>query len=159
MPRAGKILLALVLAGLLAAGALAWLWFAPDRGFNPPRIVRVRAGMRTSQIASQLRRAGVIRSSTAFLLWDLFHRGATLKAGSYRFRSAISLAGVFHQIAAGKVFYYSFTVPEGYNRFEIAQALENDGLIPQGRFLRATTGGGAGGAGLRPTRVAEANAP
>ncbi len=140
MQRRAKILIGIAAAA--AAATLAWLWFAPYRGFRQPQIVNLRAGTGTRAIAQQLRRAGVIRSSTAFLLWDLLHRKQTLKAGAYRFRHAHSLTEVFARLAAGRVFYYSFTVPEGYNRFEIAQALENDGLASRESFLRASADGG-----------------
>src|SRR5487761_226327 len=113
------------LAALLFAAALflAVLWLLPYRGFRQPVFVRLRPGATTRQIAGELQRAGVVRSAKAFLLWSLLHHRQTLKAGDFRFRRAHSLVAVFQRLSSGQVFYLSFTVPEGFNRFDIARSL------------------------------------
>ncbi len=120
---------------------LGWNWFAPVGGFHPARLVRIPPRASTLQIARQLRRAGVVRSELAFLLWRLWHPGAGLQAGTYRFQAPLALNQVFAMLAHGQVFVYEFTVPEGYDRFAIARALASDGLASPASFLRVTDSG------------------
>lgn len=132
---AGLLILVLVVLGAYVAWAL-WL---PYAGFSEPRMVDIAPHSRSRVIARQLERAGVIRSATAFELWRLMHPSAVLKAGTYRFTSAAAATTVFNRLQRGDVFFYVLTVPEGYNRFDIAGAIERAGIASSAQFLDATT--------------------
>jgi UPF0755 protein len=60
-----------------------------------------------------------------------------LQAGEYRFNRAASPVEVFDRIARGDVFYYTLSVPEGHNMFDIAQSAGALGLFPADAFLAA----------------------
>lgn len=128
--------LALFLAlSLLLAGGLAWLFHAP---FGPARetFVEIPAGTGTITIAGALKSQQIIRSATAFELYRALARG-TLKAGEYRFEGPLKLADVYRKIARGDVYTRALVIPEGFNIFDIASAVQNAGLASAPDFLAA----------------------
>ncbi len=86
------------------------------------------AGSSSKSIAAELERAGVVRSRFAFELLHYVMPRQKLKAGEYRFVRAASGLEVFQRIARGDVLVRTVVVPEGYNIFEIAAAIEAAGL-------------------------------
>jgi len=131
---AGPLILLLVMLGL--GGVAAWYFFLPV-GPASETFVEIAPGSTTSQIASQLEVAGVIRSQYAFELVRLWKRGK-LKAGEYRFDHSAAVTEVYARIARGDVYTISVTLPEGSNRFDVADRLERAGLVPKEDFLAAT---------------------
>ena len=128
----------LLLIVLLAAGFAAWLVYAP---FGPaaggnPIYVDIAPGSGTQSMAAQLEGAGAIRSRYAFLLLRVF-KGGILKAGEYRFDHPVPATEVYARIVRGDVYTIAVTIPEGYNIFDIADAVERAGLAPHDRFLAA----------------------
>jgi UPF0755 protein len=128
----------LVLAGGLLAGLLwlASLW-APYAGFRGETFVDIAKGSGSRSIARQLKQARVIRFESQFLAARLLRPRARLQAGEYRFSRPAPAWEVFARIAKGDVFYYELAVPEGQNMFDIAQSVEELGLMAAGEFLRA----------------------
>jgi UPF0755 protein len=129
-----KFVRALVLLLLLAAGA-AFFFELP---YGPARetFVDIPPGTGTAGIAQALERNGVIRAAAAFELYRAFARG-TLKAGEYRFDGPLKLADVYGKIARGDVYTKTVAIPEGFNIFDIAQAIQNAGLSTAADFLAA----------------------
>jgi UPF0755 protein len=87
-----------------------------------------------------LEQKGVIRSRYGFELLRALAavRGArSLKAGEYRFDHPVPMTEVYDKIARGEVYTVSLTIPEGYNIFDIAQAVESAGLGKKDEFLAA----------------------
>ncbi len=135
--RAGRIGVALAATVLLAAGSLWWIGqSAPAR--SQPAIVAIPAGTGRWGIARRLAAARVVSSAAGFETWCLLHPAQTLKAGSYRFAAGEPLSRVFDVLTRGEVYTVSVTVPEGYNRFDIARELANLGLARPAAFLAAT---------------------
>jgi UPF0755 protein len=126
-----KLLLALV----LAVGS----WAAFDVYFPvvPPTntSVLLHSGYSTRKIASELKKAGVIRSELAFRLWHAYHRKLSLKAGEYRFERQATLPQVHDRIARGDIYFHVVTIPEGYTMFDIAKAMEDAGLGSAADFV------------------------
>ena len=90
----------------------------------------------TAQIAAQLQQSGVIRSRLAFRALALVHH-RTLHPGEYRFDHPVPLAQVYAHIARGDIYTRTLVIPEGYNLFDIAAAVERAGLGPSVAFLAA----------------------
>ncbi len=109
----------------------------PFAGFRGEAFVDIPKGSGTRAIARLLKRAGVVRFESQFLAARLLRPRATLQAGEYRFNRAAPAWEVFTRIAKGDVFYYELAVPEGRNMFDIAQSLEDLGLMKASEFLRA----------------------
>jgi len=132
----------LFLTFLIVASALvAYLIFRPYRGFGDEVFVDVRHGAGTMEIAAQLRENGVLQSEWPFLLLRLLRPHLVLKAGEYRFDHPVSPLDVYRKIASGDIFYYSLTVPEGYDMFQIAYAVAGTGVMNRQEFLIAAKQG------------------
>jgi UPF0755 protein len=71
-----------------------------------------------------------------FLAARAIRRGVNLQAGEYRFEKAASPFDVLGRIARGDIYYVEFLAPEGYNMFDIAEAVAKVGLKPE-EFLAA----------------------
>lgn len=128
-------------AVLLAIAALAagWALLSPYRGFEGDTYVDIPRGTGAVGIAQALADGGVIRYPWQFWLMRATHPSAKLQAGEYRFATAASVREVFDRIARGDIFYFEFTVPEGSNIFDIARALEAQGVMAVEDFLSAAT--------------------
>ena len=131
----------LLLLALLATGLAAYMVYTP---IGPPEgtadnaaiYVDIAPGTGTEAIAAQLEQAGVLRSRYAFDLLRVLKHG-TLKAGEYRFNHPAPATEVYARIVRGDVYTIALTIPEGYNIFDIAQAVASAGLAPRDTFLAA----------------------
>jgi UPF0755 protein len=136
--------LAGTLAVLLAVG-LASLWFEVSL-FNrsehdaAEKIVTIEPGMGTRGIVARLVDEGVVKDGTALLIWlTVTGQGRQLKAGDYQFESPISAYEAIDKIRRGDVATRRVTIPEGKNRFQVAELLEEKtGLGTRAEFLRLT---------------------
>lgn len=106
--------------------------------FAEPVVVAIEAGFTSRQIAETLHAAGVIDSPWAFLAKRALNRQTVLMAGEYEFAAPLPVSEAFGMLAEGRVKLYPITIPEGYNRFEIADAAAAAGLASREEFLRMT---------------------
>ncbi len=123
-----------ILLLLLAAG-ICW-WVKAPYGPRSETFVDIPAGTNTTGMASRLKHGGVIRSAFAFALYRKLH-GGTLRAGEYRFDHPVALTDVYARIARGDVYTLEVVVPEGFNLFDIAGAVQAAGLGSSTAFLAA----------------------
>src|ERR1039457_6917189 len=117
------------LAFLLLAAAL-WLAWALLLPLAPPQtqVLLFPTGSSSKSIAAQLEKAGIVRSRLAFQLLHSAQPTRRLKAGEYRFQRDAGGLEIFGRIARGDAVIRTVVVPEGYNIFEIAAAIEGAGL-------------------------------
>lgn len=127
-------LLALCLILLIVVGLWIGLSLFVHAGPKQQTFVEFKTGSSARHIASTLKQAGIIRSSSAFLLLHLYRNGS-LKAGEYAFDHPDSLRNVYNRIAKGDTYARILVVPEGYNIFDIAAAVEKLGIDSQQNFL------------------------
>ena len=125
----------LLLLLLLALGAGAYLLLAPT-GRHREAFVEIAPGTRSQEMGRQLEERGIVRSRYAFEVARLLKRG-TLKAGEYRFDHPANVFEVYDRLRRGDVYYRVVTVPEGYNLFDIATAVEAAQLATHDDFLAA----------------------
>jgi UPF0755 protein len=131
----------LLLLALLCAAFAAYLVYAP---IGPPSgasddaaiYVDIAPGTGTRTIAAQLQRAGVLRSRYAFLVLRAL-KGGKLIAGEYRFNHPAAAPEVYSRITRGDVYSIPLTIPEGYNLFDIANAVAAAHLASHDDFLAA----------------------
>jgi UPF0755 protein len=129
----------LFLIALLVAALAAYQLYAPigpAQGSTDVVYVDIAPGTGTQAIAAQLESAGVLRSRYAFDLLRAVKRGRLI-AGEYRFNQPASAMEVYARILRGDVYTISVTIPEGYNIYEVAQAVANAGLASRDDFLTA----------------------
>ncbi len=123
-PHRGKLTRLLAVAAILVvagSATLAWLVREPYAAFSGERFLQIPRGSRSTDIARMLARGGVIRHESLFLAVRALRPQAILQAGEYRFTSPASPWRVFDRIEHGDVYYYSITVPEGSNIFDVAR--------------------------------------
>ena len=130
-----RTLITLFLLAVLAVGGwVAYEVYVPVRPAGQ-QFVQLHAGYSTRRIASELKKAGIIRSELAFRLWHATGRKSTLKAGEYLFEREATLPQVYDRIARGDIYFHVVTIPEGYTMFDIAKAMEEAGLGSAADFL------------------------
>lgn len=138
-----KAVLKAIVLILVGIPLVALLWLLAD-GTRPylrsgaPPLLDIPRGVRTRQIAVQLQDAGIIRSQWTFLALHSLHPRDTLKAGEYAFEEPASPFQVLRKLVRGDVSYEEVTIPEGFNRFEIADVVAAHGFSTREEFLRAT---------------------
>ena len=136
-----------MLMGALGIAVLAWggfsLWLSgqgDNKGFavNTPRIIQVKPGMSTGEIAQLLHDKKLVKNTAAFKLQarmdGLAHK---LQAGIYQIDGGLSNKEIVKVMSQGKVKTIHFNVPEGYNVRKIAAKLETEGIGRADKFLAA----------------------
>jgi UPF0755 protein len=129
---------------LLALGiASAWIQvnlFNPREHAAADKVITIEPGMGTRGIVARLVDQGVVKDGTSLLLWlTVTGQGRQLKAGDYQFDSPISAYEAVDKIRRGEVATRRVTIPEGKNRFQVAELLaERTGLGTREEFLRVT---------------------
>lgn len=122
-----KLIRIAVVILLIVAGG--WIWMTrsidqPQAHSAEGRVITIAPGSSTREIVARLEREGIISSSWLVRIWlRTVGSNLRLKAGDYRFASPISARRALEQVARGQVATRSFTVPEGYNRYDIARLL------------------------------------
>jgi UPF0755 protein len=129
------ILTTLLLAVIAAVAWLAYGLQLPIGPSGPEKFVLLRPGSSARHIARDLKSAGVIRSDHAFLLWHHWRGLPTLKAGEYKFDHPASAKEVYDRIVASDIYVHTVVIPEGYNIFDIGEALQAAGLGSRDDFL------------------------
>jgi UPF0755 protein len=136
-----KVFASLLLIALVCAALAAWAVYSPigpaaGTPDNAATYVDIAPGTGSQAIATQLEQAGVLRSRYAFLLLRAV-KGGKLIAGEYRFNHPAPATEVYSRLTRGDVYTVPLTIPEGYNLFDIAQAVESAGLGSRDTFLAA----------------------
>ncbi len=131
-----RFLLKLVALVVVVAGLwLAWGLLLPVKP-SEPKFVLLHPGWSTRRIARELKDAGVIRSSNAFLLVHYADARKVLKAGEYKFDQPANALEVRRRLARGDIYTHTVVVPEGFNMFDIARTVEQAGLGKADDFLK-----------------------
>ena len=127
---------------MIVLACAAWFAWAALLPVQPSQqtFVLLRPGWSTRHIARDLQRQGVIRSSTAFLMVQYAKGLRTLKAGEYKFDQPASALDVWRRLVQGDVYARTVVVPEGFNIYDIAAAVEQAGLGPASDFVTAAQG-------------------
>ena len=133
-------LLALLVIAAIGAGA-GWLdsqISRPYRGHRPEKVfVDIPHGKSRWSIAGILRQNDVIRDRLAFALFSFWHIRTPMEAGEYYFDHPVTSREVFWQLALGKIFVHTVTIPEGWTMFDIADELDRQGVCTREGFLEA----------------------
>jgi len=126
----------------VAAGGL-WVRSTARTAVEHPsagRIIVVDQGVGMNAVVDRLSEAGIVRHPAALKLYlRLTGTGGGLKAGDYIFQSPISPLEALDKIHRGEVAVERVTIPEGFNRFEIAETLASrTGKATAEEFLKLT---------------------
>ncbi len=107
-----------------------------------PVLFTVTPGETAATIATRLERAGLIRDALLFRLL-VRYRGVDgqLEAGDYQLRPNMSLEEIVDLLQHGHPSEVTITIPEGWRAEEIAETLEERGLVKAEEFLRTVREG------------------
>lgn len=125
----------LLLLLLIAGGVLAY-WLVVPAGPSVETFVDIPSGTGSQAMAAQLEQAGVIRSQYGFDLLRVV-KGGRLRAGEYRFDHPVPMTEVYQRLVKGDVFTRTVVIPEGFNLFDVAAAMETAKLGTREQFLAA----------------------
>lgn len=114
-------------SGLTVFSAEWWLKAAmkkPHQHAAAHKIVSFKSGTGSSEIIATLQREGILASQFPIKVWLRVHaRNQKFKAGDYQFPSPIAPLQVVNMLVKGDIATKSFTIPEGYNQWDIARIL------------------------------------
>ncbi|MFQ4135828.1 endolytic transglycosylase MltG [Nodosilinea sp. PGN35] len=138
----------------LATGVAAWQgwawwsWANQPVSENAPEAVpqtvqiQIPPGTPGQQIGQDLEAAGLIRSALAWKLWSRWQTWQDaeggFQAGTYALSPTDSMTAIADVIRSGRVVQTSFTIPEGWNRRQMALYFEAEGFFSADAFLAAT---------------------
>lgn len=138
----------------LATGVAAWQGWAWWSWANQPVSenaaeaapqtvqIQIPPGTPGQQIGQDLEAAGLIRSALAWKLWSRWQSWQNaeggFQAGTYALSPTDSMTAIADVIRSGQVVQTSFTIPEGWNRRQMALYFEEQGFFSADSFLAAT---------------------
>lgn len=101
-------------------------------------VLTIEKGETWKKAAVKLQKNGVISDKEQFY-WMIREKkwGSALKTGEFVFSGDVTPVDAAKIIMSGKVKLYSFTIPEGYNKFETAEVFKGlDWMQNRGDFLK-----------------------
>lgn len=138
-----KVLAALgIVLALAAAGAsflaLKFLGTAPSSS-DEQVVFEVKPGESFKSVIHHLEEQGLITDAWKMALFARVARsGAKVRVGEYALRRNFLPREIMQVLTSGKSIEYPVTVPEGANRFEIAEILEKTHIIGRMDFMALT---------------------
>ncbi len=119
----------MILLGLTAVvmGVFFGLYLlSAPANFPQDEIINIKAGAGLRQASLKLKEAGIIRSRTLFETFTIMYGGdRSIIASDYYFKDKIPVYEVARRLSSGdhKLVAFKATIPEGFNRQEIADVL------------------------------------
>lgn len=128
------------LAVFVAVIGGAWVIYRlnqPYKDFTAPVFVDFARGTSTRSMATVLADKGVVERPWLFLAARALRRGTNLQAGEYKFDKPASPSEILGRLARGDIYYMELLIPEGFNMYDIADAVGKLGTMPPETFLAA----------------------
>lgn len=131
--RRRAVILIVLIGSLLAVGLvlLGWYWWALQPVSLSPnsQIVDYRSGESVEQLATDLERKKLIRSSTVFTIHaTLTGQRRSLQAGNYEIKPSQSTPEIVTMVAEGKIAANQLLLAEGETMFELKAKLVKLGI-------------------------------
>ena len=117
---------------MLAVAGFLWLYqgAGPTARSGESTTVILKPGSGVSEIAAELNRDGVIRSSSIFVIAaKVSGAGKHMRAGEYEFPTRASMAQVMQKIRKGDIVRHWITIPEGYTSEAAVDVLANSDVL------------------------------
>jgi len=142
----GRLLVLLIALGLVVAvvaGGVYYEWATGASGPQKPLVVTIPIGATGSQVATLLKKDGVIRSVLAFrVLAKLRHFSSGFQAGQYRLKTNMTISAVLGALRQGPfVETVRATFPEGLTVKEMASRAHDQLGVKTSDFVKSATSG------------------
>ncbi len=96
----------------------------------------IKKGDSLASITATLKQNEVINSEILFGIYaKILKKFPTIKAGEYEIKGALSYEQLFDLLQKGASRDFFFTLPEGYNRFDLANELKRQGFVAHQNFI------------------------
>ena len=126
-----------LLLSLLVAAVWVYHAFQPLNAKGENRNFVVDEGATLKQVATDLKNAHIIRSSTLFCLaGQLKGYDHHIKTGEYRLNGGMPPLKILETLKAGRIVTHPITIPEGFNLNQIADLLAQKGLSDKASFMK-----------------------
>lgn len=89
----------------------------------------LKPGTTPRQFARDLKQQAQLKDPTLLLIAFKQHPGKKIKTGEYLFQAGSTVEDVVEQVLDGRVMYHSFTIIDGWNIYQVMQALQNAPLL------------------------------
>jgi UPF0755 protein len=121
---------------LLLAPMLVWWYLSRPTGLVPPLEINIPPGMSAQDIGGLLKDKGLVRSAAVFA-WTARLRGQSqdLEAGIYLLNGTLSTPELLRELLKAPLQLRKVTLPEGLASPQIAQLLQQHGLVDSARFV------------------------
>jgi len=99
--------------------------------------VEINPGSSFHYVTSKLKEAGVIESRDKFYLYAKYRGDLnSIKAGEYSFQPSMTPGEILDHLVKGNVIKHRITIPEGYNLYQVAQLLDERGIVTKDDFIK-----------------------
>ena len=135
------VVIAAPLIILLVAGAAALYGYhyvnSPPGQLKGEVNIEIDPGTSFYAAAKRLKKAEVIGSIRLFHLYAKFRGSLSgIKAGEYLLQPAMTTKEIMDQLVEGNVIRHRVTVPEGYNLYQVAELLDEKGIVEKKDFIQ-----------------------
>ena len=130
-----KIIIILIIVFIVISSL--FIYFISPLNTNKKMLLKIKSGDTFHKVSYILWKNRIIKSRSFFLfLVKISGNSSKLKEGIYNISSNMSLFKIMDTLTTGNVVTKSFTIPEGYNIYQIADLLDKKGLGQKEEFLR-----------------------
>ncbi len=130
------IVMPLIILGLLIAMSIFLYLATPPNSQKIHKIIHIEPGASFAEVAGILKGEGIIKDVARFSLLARYHQGTRrIKAGEYYLHTSMLPLEVLDVLVKGEVIEHPTTIPEGYNIYQIADLLDDAGLVDREKFL------------------------
>lgn len=113
-----------------------WYLHQPASDQAQEVIFEVEPKLSFKKMVQQLEQQGLIHHASWFEIYvRLTGKSSKLRTGEYALKTNMSPVQIFNILSSGKSIEYPLTIPEGYNKWEIADLLEEKKLGSKKEFL------------------------
>jgi UPF0755 protein len=136
----GSVFLLLVLALGIICHNLVKYANTPVSQERGKKCITVKPGDSFARTIKTLYGSGLINSPEKFrIIARITGYDKKIKAGEYLLDPSMSPYAILFEMVSGKVRLHRFTIPEGYNIYQIAEIAQKEGFCTKEDFLRTAT--------------------
>ncbi len=123
----------LMTLAVAVSACLVWMYMSLNGRHDHTKtntVVTIPRGANVDRIVRTLQEDGIIDNALAIKIYlKLSSRTELIKAGDYRFASPISAMEVLKELETGGTEHKTITIIEGWNRFDIAEAMVKNSIL------------------------------